>query len=81
MSDDENHQEFLSKLTTGLIDICGDDLAESLIKAGHAGGALNLDMQLLINDGLELMDDSQRDQILDLLSDIRQQVRLRKMEE
>lgn len=80
MSDEEIFKEFLPKLTLRLSEICGEDLAESLIKAGQTGGALNLDMQLLINDGLEQMDGDQRDQVLNLLTELRQEVRQTKLE-
>ncbi|WP_425403847.1 hypothetical protein [Hwanghaeella sp.] len=59
----------LARFRTDLAAICGEDLADSLLKAGQSGGAPNLDMQLAINDGLEMMDEAQRSEILGLLDD------------
>ncbi len=60
MSDDEILKTFLPRLTEKLSQVCGDDLAESLIIAGRGGGDLNLDMQLVINDGLDQLDDEKK---------------------
>ena len=79
MSEEDLVKEFLPRLTARLAEICGDDLAESLILAGRGGGELNLDMQLLINDGLEQLDEDQRGRVLETLSEIRHEVRLAKM--
>lgn len=79
MSEEDLVKEFLPRLTAKLSEICGEDLAESLIKAGQGGGELNLDMQLVINDGLEQLDEDQRGRVLELLSEVRHEVRLAKM--
>ena len=79
MSDDDLLKEFLPRLKARLAEICGNDLAESLVVAARGGGELNLDMQLVINDGLDHMDEEMRTRVLDVLSDIRNQVRQAKM--
>ena len=75
MSDEEIVKEFLPLLSARLAEVCGDDLAESLVFAGRGGGALNLDMQLTINDGLEQLDEAKRERVLEILTDFRRQVR------
>lgn len=69
MADEQALAELLQRFRSDLTSICGEDLADSLLKAGQSGGAPNLDMQLAINDGLEMMDDDQRSRILALLDD------------
>lgn len=69
MAEDQAFADLLARFRSDLSSICGDDLAESLLKAGQSGGAPNLDMQLAINDGLEMLDEGQRTEILTLLDD------------
>ena len=75
MADDRALADLLARFHADLAAICGDDLAESLLKAGQSGGAPNLDMQLAINEGLEMMDDAQRTAILGLLDDFMAQAK------
>lgn len=75
VADDQALAELFLQFRTDLAAICGDDLAESLLKAGQSGGAPNLDMQLAINDGLEVMDDAQRSAVMRLLDDFLAQAR------
>lgn len=67
MADDPALTELLAQFRADLTEICGEDLAGSLLKAGQSGGAPNLDMQLALNDGLETLDEAQRSEILRLL--------------
>lgn len=76
MADDQALAELFARFQADLAAICGNDLAESLLKAGQSGGAPNLDMQLAINDGLEVMDDAQRAAITGLLDDFLAQARM-----
>lgn len=69
MADEQALADLLSRFHADLAAICGEDLADSLLKAGQTGGAPNLDMQLAINDGLETMEEGQRSAILALLDD------------
>ncbi len=69
MEEEQALAALLARFRTDLAAICGEDLADSLLKAGQSGGAPNLDMQLAINDGLEMMDEAQRSEILGLLDD------------
>ena len=69
MADENELAVLLARFRSDLSAICGEDLADSLLRAGQSGGAPNLDMQLAINDGLEMMDEEQRSEILRLLDD------------
>ena len=57
----------LSGLEENLSEIVGDDLAQSLVKAALARGEYGLDLHLAINDGLEMLSDDRRRQVLALL--------------
>lgn len=48
-------------------DIIGPDLAESLVKAAVNSGELTLDLQLAMNDGLEVLTNSQRNDAIKVL--------------
>ncbi len=80
MAADNELAALLARFRSDLAAICGEDLADSLLKAGQSGGAPNLDMQLAINDGLETMDEAQRSEILRLLDDFLVQARALKKE-
>ncbi|RVU38397.1 hypothetical protein EOI86_03685 [Hwanghaeella grinnelliae] len=75
MADENELAALLARFRSDLAAICGDDLADSLLKAGQSGGVPNLDMQLAINDGLEMMDEAQRSEILRLLDDFLSQAK------
>lgn len=75
MTDDQALTALFERFRTDLSAICGDDLADSLLKAGQTGGAPNLDMQLAINDGLEMLDENQRSEILAMLDDFLSQAK------
>ncbi|MDF1748676.1 MAG: hypothetical protein P1V34_07360 [Alphaproteobacteria bacterium] len=45
----------------------GDDLADSLVRAGRLRGNFSLDMQLAISDGLESLSSEKRRKVLALL--------------
>ena len=75
MSEADLTSQYLPDLKKGLSEIVGADLAESLVNAALAGGELNLDMQLAINDGLDEMSEEQRAEVLGLLKNLRRDVK------
>ncbi len=75
MSEADLTSQYLPDLKKGLSEIVGTDLAESLVNAALAGGELNLDMQLAINDGLEEMSEEQRSEVLGLLKNLRRDLK------
>lgn len=80
MTADDDLAALFARFRSDLAAACGEDLADSLLKAGQSGGAPNLDMQLAINDGLETMDEAQRAEILRLLDDFLFQAKALKKE-
>ncbi|MDJ0685507.1 MAG: hypothetical protein QNJ84_12455 [Alphaproteobacteria bacterium] len=66
---------YLPQLRAALEDVVGSDLADSLVKAAMQKGELTLDMQLAINDGVDLLDDAKRREVLAIIDDMRRRVR------
>ncbi len=69
MAENQQLADLLAQFEVDLAEVCGADLSESLLKAGQSGGVMNLDMQLAINDGLEMIDEEKRALILGMLDD------------
>jgi hypothetical protein len=55
-------------LISKLAEIIGDDLAQSLVCVAQTPDEVNLDAQLLINDGLDKLNLDQKRQTLSLLN-------------
>ena len=60
-------QTCLPQVKEGLAEVFGPDLAESLVNAALSKGENSINQQLLMNDGLNLISEEQREQALELL--------------
>lgn len=63
----ETTSDQLKAVKAQLGEILGDDLADSLVRAGQTQGDFALDLQLLVNDGLQSVPPEKRQQVLSLL--------------
>lgn len=75
MPQDEIVDLYLPQLREALTDVVGEDLADSLVKASMHRGELTLDMQLAINDGLEILTDEKREEVISIIEDFRSRIR------
>lgn len=75
MPQDEIVNVYLPQLRDALTEAVGDDLADSLVKASMHRGELTLDMQLAINDGLDIMTEEKRKQVIAIIEDFRARIR------
>lgn len=63
----ETKNDRIDSIRVVLGDILGEDLADSLVRAGRKRGEFDLDMQLAINDGLQSLTAEKRRQAIALL--------------
>ena len=66
----ETTNDKLNQIREEMATVVGDDLADSLVRAGRKGGQFDLDMQLAINDGLEQLSREKRMQALALIDSL-----------
>lgn len=66
----ETTNDRIKQLETELAKVLGGELADSLVRAGRKRGRQDLDMQLVINDGLASMPQHKRLEVLDLIDSL-----------
>jgi hypothetical protein len=60
----------LNAIRARLTDVVGGDLADSLVRAGRKNGAFDLDLHLLISDGVKALSAEQKREVLSILDEL-----------
>lgn len=63
----ETTNDALNTIREQLADLVGGDLADSLVRAGRKRGAFDLDLHLLISDGVKALSQEKKRDVLRLL--------------